>query len=563
MERLRHPAIIILGCALAAGVLFACVVVLRGFQGYQTGAIATYTPPPAGCPVTVPSGVTTCYFVSAAGSDSNAGTTELVPWLHAPFMPNCSSVCHTVQVSMAGTAGAGLGFIFRGGDTWHFGDSSLSPYSGGTWNWSSSGLSGSPIYIGVDPGWYNGGSWSRPVMNGDNPLSTTAVASCPYQTGSGNIFLSEDLTNYLIWDNFEFTGKCQKTYAYGTNDYVFDSGSTYTTFEHMYFHGCTHIAWSCSGGAGLCYGAYAFLGSQGSGKQTGLQYLYDVFDGSDSDPASWGAFYDGMFTVAYCVFNAISENIANYAHLIHDNIFSNFESPGDGYSHGNVYEEVGEANPTNAVYNNVFHGNYLTDSADGGVCFWLGPINTATYVFNNVFYDSDCGGNFINVGRNNTNQGIYYFFNNTLENPQNTAIITFSTAGYNHPIYLTNNHYITDSSSAYLAPSQDTTTTELLMTHATATVNGYTASQTYAFSPISGISPTVGTGTNGFGSQPCGTLATAALSDPTLSAAATACKSDTAYACSYNNSNHTVSCPARTVVARPLSLAWDIGAYEY
>ena len=33
-------------------------------------------------------GVTSCYYIAANGSDSNNGTTEATPWLHAPGMPS-------------------------------------------------------------------------------------------------------------------------------------------------------------------------------------------------------------------------------------------------------------------------------------------------------------------------------------------------------------------------------------------------------------------------------------------------------------------------------------------
>jgi hypothetical protein len=46
-------------------------------------------------------------------------------------------------------------------------------------------------------------------------------------------------------------------------------------------------------------------------------------------------------------------------------------------------------------------------------------------------------------------------------------------------------------------------------------------------------------------------------------AAGTACQNSNGYACSYNTSNHTVSCPIKTLVARPASTGWDIGAYQY
>ena len=74
-------------------------------------------------PVTLSSlGVTSCYYVSAAGSDSNAGTSESSPWLHAPGMPAATG--NPASLNPTG----GIGIIFRGSDTWHFGNSSASPY---------------------------------------------------------------------------------------------------------------------------------------------------------------------------------------------------------------------------------------------------------------------------------------------------------------------------------------------------------------------------------------------------------------------------------------------------
>ena len=71
-------------------------------------------------------GITNCYYISAAGSDANNGTSKSTPWAHVKGMPNCSGVCAST------TPVAGTGFILRGGDTWHFGNSGLNPYVGGT-----------------------------------------------------------------------------------------------------------------------------------------------------------------------------------------------------------------------------------------------------------------------------------------------------------------------------------------------------------------------------------------------------------------------------------------------
>src|ERR1019366_6703238 len=193
----------------------------------------------------------TTYYIAANGSDSNSGTSKTSPWVHAPGMKNCANTC------AATTPKAGDQFIFRGGDTWHFGNSSATPYVGayqsfGYWQWSWAGTSGSPIYIGVDQTWYSGSSWVRPVMNGDNPLSTSAVASCRHQVGTINSFLNASAVSYVTFDNFEFTGKCEGNSAakFGYDIYILDQSAQYTNFEHLYFHGWTHIAWRCSRGVG-------------------------------------------------------------------------------------------------------------------------------------------------------------------------------------------------------------------------------------------------------------------------------------------------------------------------
>ena len=113
-------------------------------------------------------GVTSCYYVAANGSDSNDGASEASghPWLHAPGMPAATG--NPAALNPTG----GVGIIFRGGDTWHFGNSGASPYTGGTWSWSWNGVSGAPNYIGVDPTWYSGGSWVRPLLTWDNAATS-------------------------------------------------------------------------------------------------------------------------------------------------------------------------------------------------------------------------------------------------------------------------------------------------------------------------------------------------------------------------------------------------------
>src|SRR5208283_2265167 len=61
--------------------------------------------------IPVPSGTTSCFYIAANGVDTNNGTSESAPWLHAPGMKGCSGTCSST------TPTAGEGFILRGGDT--------------------------------------------------------------------------------------------------------------------------------------------------------------------------------------------------------------------------------------------------------------------------------------------------------------------------------------------------------------------------------------------------------------------------------------------------------------
>jgi hypothetical protein len=508
-------------------------------------------------------------------------------------MPNCSGNCATVQ-NQGGGIPPGTGIIFRGGDTWHFGNTSLTPYVGGVWNFNSGkipqGTSSNPIYIGVDPNWYSGSSWARPILNGDNALCNAGlvngstcfqdtthtyeqyyVSSCSYQNSSSwNSFVSFNWVQYYYFDNFEMVGMCESTSqsGFGWNSYIlYESVHGPITITNVYIHGWSHTQFAgpngnsvCNGTGAVCFDIYAF---QGTPYSTGIASGYlaqDVVDGSDSDPVGGGVCDGGLHIAAYSMFRYTSQCIDSDLHTFHDNIYEYFFENG----HSNVLEEVGVWNgTTNAIYNNIFR-HLETTGGTHGVGIWLGPpVGTTDYLFNNLIYDEG-EMELINVGSNNNNIGTQAWFDNTLELDAGNGFGCRAT-GYTYPLVSTNNHFITDSSSPFASAcrSQMTSVTNLRMKHSSARSHGYTASETYAYSPISSASPTVGAGTNEGtkNSAFCSALSTAASSDSTLSDAASACMYDTRYACTYNSTNHTVSCPARTAVARSSNGAWDVGAY--
>jgi len=531
---------------------------------------------------TCPSGVpaTSCYFISAAGSDTNNGTSEATSWLHAPGMPNCTGTCKAI------TPAAGKGFIFRGGDTWHFGNSSASPYTGGTWAWAWSGSSGNLIYIGVDQTWYNssvcGSSWCRPLLNADNSLSTSPVASCAHQIGRNNVIFNMGGNPYVQLDNFEALGLCQDDVEttsglFGADSY-FTGGDLATQsniWSNLYGHGWTAVAFSCSesGGepVGHCFNMSVFNVYQG-------ELSHNVVDGSDSNPQAAGSYYGSMWHMHHNVFTSNAQGLGGLCHSIHDNIFMNWANTGDGLAHGNVMECVNDAGqgsgPTatiNVTYDNIYANN---DAPSGDVKVWFCPNQTVPeYWFNNVQYASYSGGNEWDIDNTGCagSRGVtaaLYMFNNTWETG------TVASIGCSAQTTVVNNHVIFDGSSPWQARPNGSTcvpvdSSNIVMSHATAYSQGYVASSkststcannTTPCAPTASGNSTVGAGHNKTSTY-CATLL--ASSDSLIQAAGTACEKGTTGACSYNTSNHTVSCPTATAANKPSSGAWDSGAYLY
>jgi hypothetical protein len=572
---------------------------------------ANYTNPanPTGSLVTVSSlGVTSCYFVSAAGSDSlYDGTTETVsgshgPFLHSPGMKNCSSNCASV------TLAAGIGVIFRGGDTWHFGNASSTPYAGVVTTCANNGnvaaglclddingTSANPIYYGVDQTWYTGGSWARPILTADNSLCNSGttgtlpdgatctgttdsygqpsyhVSSCPYQVGSSNNLVDVGFSKYITLDNFELTGLCQSHTGQPSADdtYIrYGSIQAPVVYENLYIHGASHLQFAAlNGSAGctvstVCTNIFAFQGGSGGGASFGETIANNVVDFSDSDPGGEGLCFGGFWNVAYNAFRYTTQCLPNPLHVFHDNLYEYFFENG----HSNQLEDIGEAEgAANAIYNNVFRHveNYL--SSGGGVAMWLAPPTSTTtdYFFNNVMYDVGAL-EYFNVGgtAGNNALGNYTLFNNTFQTNVNQPILRCELYT-NGAVTDANNQYI-DDGTQYLGPcSTLTSVTALAMTNAVATTDGYTSSEAYGYSPASGSSPTVGAGTNEgtLNSGFCSALTTAAMSDSTLSDAASSCQNGTRYACTYNSTTHAMSCPGQTAVAR--QSAWNAGAYQF
>jgi hypothetical protein len=416
-------------------------------------------------------------------------------------------------------------------------------------------------------------------MTGDNPTSPTGVASCAYDETKYTQF-SIAGQFYNVVDNFEFTGICWNGNESNANEFKccteilnYSQGSTTPSnniVENVYIHGWTHVTFSCSLAGngeptGSCDGAIALNGTSNSTYGHGDLLTHDVVDGSDTDGLSMIAVAWACYDVEDSVFRYNSNAmVCNNLHILANNLFEYILQSGDGVSHGNAWESNTESNSVNSVYNNIWRNLWL--SRDCEVTNWETPQIT-DYYFNNLIYNNGCAGpgngnyyDLVGGGQGGATGWTANVFNNTWVLPNGGAV-------FSNPVGTTANFYNNDCivpgggapSSCYSGGAGALNyLTNKVQDTSTAAGQGYTSSEIYAYSPTAAGNTTVGTGTNEQGL--CSALTGSA--DPLLQAAGTACQSDTGYACTYSTSTHAVSCPARTVVARPGNAGWDVGAYQ-
>lgn len=552
------------------------------------------------CPSGIPITGSNCYFISSAGVDTATGADETHPWAHAPGMPNCANNCAAVS-----SGSGGLGFIFRGGDTWHFGNSGATPYTGGTWdifNWFSytythdisasckfEGTQTGCSYFGVDKTWFSGGSWVRPIMTGDNATNTSLTASCTYQIAGTPSPLDNNnmvsMASGSIIDNLEFTGLCSSdsSVTSGTQDtliaYVGTStGSGADAFlTNVYIHG-----WTATTGAGRGNNNQpcTLIGGGGNGTQT-LDTI--VIDGADSNPGScsWGTF-PGFNHFRNSMIRYTNQGVGQACHDIHDNIFEHFYNHNSGAgSHTNVLECNDDANPAtaNVFYNNILRHDDSSLTASGQVHWWFCPESAPEYWFNNLQFDVALTNNWDYAGPPTyacTNTGGQFMFNNVLVDIQQPCNVSTVNHGGQYLTvlneHLINSPFDTNTGTPCTGRSDST---NVAMSDATATSQGYTTGSsgtagtgntcandsTTPCSPTLISNSTVGAG----GNHQAYCTALAAFSSETAIGidAANACKLSTTDGCAYNATTHTMSCPAQIAVARPVSGAWDAGAYEF
>lgn len=458
--------------------------------------------------LSVAASATTYYIDYAAGSDSANGTSTTAPWKHMPGMQGCTANCAKTAPK------AGDKIILKGGVTW---PNAVFPI---IWTWS--GSSGSPIYIGVDQTWYTGGSWTRPIFTaGGSPIS-----------GTLNLFVHESSGSYVTWDNIEMTGlNWTSNGSYGAIGHINFGSSTYITMSNLYFHGWTH-----SGGLSQD-NCLLIVGNTNSPYSIGTLLTHSVIDGSDT--TNGGDSCSATYALASATYNVV-RNIPDVfimvgsnnevAYNLIDNVTTSYAG-----NHEDAIYPISDDGPW-YIHDNVIH--------DGiGQTIWIGPgdnnHNPTYYVWNNLLYNQTGTNGMAMDGRYGTFTA--YFYNNTVTQTSSGNCFLQTASTYVVTVTLENNHCITTTSlDSISSPWVVTRTTNLLQTPTAATAQGYTSSETYAYSPISGGS-TIGSGTDATSVWPSGYST-----------------SDISYACTQSAANQVV-CPARTTV--PRSTRWDVGAY--
>ncbi len=472
-------------------------------------------------------GISSCFYIDfSSGADTNSGTSESAPLKHAPGMAGCTNTCSSTN------PGPGTGFIFKGGVTW---DSTTQ-----NWNWQWSGSSGSPIYLGYDPAWFTGGSWARPIISGSGQSSEQMTMSGAF----------------VNVDNFEFTGMFNNQACCSQNVWGFmvtSSGSRSINLYENYFHGA-HVAHD---------GAHSshFISWPTSGDDNTSLTHHNVIDNSDvctpPGPCTMTAQEGGprqIFMNYYGYMGGSTLVLDNPTDFHNNTIEWQVLSPDNGTDHENMFESNGETGAGAVLYNNVVqHGHNC-----GVVDFQLGPNQGITsYGFNNVLPDMD-GCNMQQTYEGSSSLGTVYWFNNTAEsgldsgNPGGSCGRDTGSA----TSMVINQHCITTSTGTSWWNGSATFKTDPPQSKSAAAAQGYTASETYAFSPTSSSGSTVGAGTNE--ASLCSAIS--AIN----AAAGTACMQDTSYGVAYDTSTHSITGVGRpSTNARPTTGAWDVGAYQF
>jgi hypothetical protein len=369
-------------------------------------------------------------------------------------------------------------------------------------------------------------------------------------------------------DNIEFTGLYESS---AQGPIYYQSYNQGDVVENCYLHGWSHQSGITSDtGVAVSFGNNEGYPSTNSG-------IHDsVIDGSDTSKDMLQAVSGAPNFMYNNVFQYVTNEFQNEVSVVYSNYFGPLVGSFAAGQHQNALQiaTVDNGETYQLVFDNVITGSTCA-SCGGAVKLWLDqdavPAGTVGYAFNNVIYNNSPG-NLIDLGGHTAVfNGIWNFFNNTVECGTDSSPGSGAggcandfggAAGMTFQFNHGNNHIITNASTPFSCTYGTCATIlgpDLVQSVSAATAKGFTSTSMYAFQTTSANGGTAGAGTNA--QAEC--TAINEIGNIYATAAYNACLYDTGYSCTYNTSNHTISCPNRSENTRPPINAWDIGAYQY
>jgi len=470
---------------------------------------------------------TTYYISYSSGSNANSGASQATPWKTHPYMQT-NAACSGTGSAPNYTHSAGDQFVFKQGDSWPNACFDMVIQAGGS--------AGNPDVYTYDPTWGTAGGTTGNLGQAVGTYQFSGGNSVMNGGDGWNSFIS-DYGNfgYITFNGMELTNYLYSTSGtYGVNHMIELYQSQNVIVSNIYVHGWSH---GNSGSDSL----HVISGYNNYNINAGSRLTGSVIDGSSDGGISGEALYAIPLADNNIIRNMSNGIISQEPSVIHDNLIGPINLSFDSSDHENCIEPDGPyagTTTTTYIYNNVLHDCSAVNVLAAGNGSNSG--SSVYYVWNNVSYVGNKTSpaipwQFSAVGTGSANAA--YAWNNTVYGGSTAACFrTLSQGGSWAIVDIRNNHCISDIGLLYNGTSPTTNTNNLTQSVSTATAQGFTSSETYAYSPQSATSATLGGGANLL-SLSSGNIATLAL--------------DSSYG------------GMRTPNSRPTSGAWDVGAYQF
>jgi hypothetical protein len=484
----------------------------------------------AGC-----ASATTYYISFSSGSNTNNGTSESTPWKTHPYMQTAAA-CTGTGSAPNYSHSAGDQFVFRQGDSWPNACFDMAIQNGGA--------VGNPDVYTFDPSWGTAGGTTGNLGQAVGTYQFNAGGSVINGADGWNDFIYDNSNSNITFNGMEMTGMTWSGDggSFGNVEGFQLQQSTNVIISNIYAHGWTHPG---ATGDTLTW----VVGNGNSPHNAGTRVTGSVFDGVNSGGSGKSDSGGATFAIPL-VDNNIIRNMSNGLLLnangvVHDNMIGPINPSFNPAVHENCIEPVdgiSAGTSTVYIYNNVIHDCTAVGIITQGVA--PSGSNEVDYIWNNVYYVGSVSSppipfQFDSTLSPNTGSSVHAW-NNTIYAGTGTYCMRAVNRGNGNfnVLDIENNHCISDQGVITLGITGNTYTnvTNVLMSTATAATQGYTSSETYAYSPTSATNGTVGAGTN---------------LTSLVSASTAALTADTAYV------------GTRSTNFRPSSGAWDAGAYEF